>query len=98
MAISTTDKKVRRRTTVDTIFDKGKHRRIIITVGGGKDPDIVRFRLEGLRDTTDGLSIKELFWTDFKRTTTRRWEKTNEERKALGKRRLKRPVFLKSRS
>lgn len=97
MAISTTDKPVRRRTTVDTIFDKGKHRRIIIMVGGGKDPDIVRFRLDGLRDVTDGVSLKELFWLDFKRTTMRRWETENEKRKADGKRRLKRPTFLKSR-
>jgi hypothetical protein len=91
--VTNTDRAVKRRTCTDTIFEKGKHRRIIIEVGGGRDPDLVRFRLEGMRDRTDGLSIKELFWTDFKRTATRRWEKKNEERKANGKRRLKKLKF-----
>lgn len=91
--MTNTDRPVKRRTTTDTIFDKGKNRRIIVEVGGGRDPDLVRFRLEGMRDRTDGLSIKELFWIDFKRTCLRRWEKKNEERKSLGKRRLKKPKF-----
>lgn len=88
-----TNKVVIRCTHTDTVFDKGKHRRIIVELGGGKDPDLVRFRLEGLRDRTDGLSIKSIFWTDFKRTTTRRWMEANEKRKAEGRRRLKKPKF-----
>lgn len=91
--MTNTEKVVIRRTTADTIFDRGKHRRIIVAVGGGKDPDLIRFRLEGLRDQTDGLSLKELFWLDFKRTVTRRWEEANAKRKAEGRRRLKKPKF-----
>jgi hypothetical protein len=91
--VTNTDRAVKRRTCTDTIFEKGKHRRIIIEVGGGKDPDLVRFRLQGMRDGTDGISIKELFWMDFKRTAIRRWEEKNARRKAEGTRLLKKPKF-----
>lgn len=91
--MTSTEKVVIRRSTADSVFDRGKNRRIIVALGGGKDPDLIRFRLEGLRDQTDGISLRELFWTDFKRTTTRRWMEANEKRKAEGRRRLKKPKF-----
>lgn len=91
--MTSTEKQVIRRTTSDTVFEQGKHRRIVVVLGGGKDPDLIRFRLEGKRNITDGLVLRELFWTDTKRTVQRRWEKTNAERKMLGKRRLKKPKF-----
>lgn len=93
--MTSTNRPVKRRTCAEVVFEKGKRRRIIIEVGGERNPDVVRFRLEGLRDRTDGIAIAELFWMDFKRTVTRRWEKKNAERKALGKRRLKKPVFAR---
>lgn len=92
MAISGTDKRVTRRTVNDKIFEKGKHKRVIIQVGGGKDPDLVRFRLEGSPRWTNGLSITALFWQDLKRTSLKNWEAENSKRKAAGKRLLRRPT------
>ncbi len=82
---------MRRRTCVDTVFERGKHRRIVIEVGGGKDPDLVRFRMEGTQRWTNGLSIKALFWQDFKKTVYSTWAAENEKRKTAGKRLLRRP-------
>lgn len=92
--MTNTDRRVIRRTCNDTVFSQGKHRRIIAIVGGGKDPDLIRFRLEGTRLVTDGLTIQSLFWQDMNKTVTRQWHEKNARRQALGKRKLKKPKLL----
>ena len=90
-SITSTEKCIRRRTVLATIFSKSKHRRIILIIGGGKDPDRIRFKLEGLPGMTNGLDLKELFHKDMDRTVIANWTKRNEQRAALGKRKLPRP-------
>lgn len=85
-----TNKPVQRRTCVDTVFDR-KSRRIVIKVGDIRDPDTVRFRLEGSPKWTNGITIKELFWTAYRRTLMSNWTNENKKRKEQGKRLLKRP-------
>jgi hypothetical protein len=88
-----TSKPVTRRTRTDTVFDKGKQRRVIIRVGRG---DVVSFRLEGLQFWTDPVEIRNLFWPAMYRTANRIWHEKNEKRKQAGQRPLKKPKCLKS--
>jgi len=83
-----TSKPVVRRTRTDTVFEKGKHRRIVARLGEG---DVVSFRLEGTRFWTDPLELKSLFWKAITSTVNRLLHEKNEKRRLEGKRPLKKP-------
>ena len=85
-----TSKPVIRRTRLDTIFEKGKHRRIVARLGEGDD---VSFRLEGMKDWSDPLELKALCWRAIHLTANRKWSERNAKRKELGLRALKKPKF-----
>ncbi len=85
-------KAVKRITHEETVFEKGKNRRIIAKLGSG---DCISFRLLGTRFWTDPLSVKDLYWNALKRTVSRTWKEENDKRKAVGRRLKKRPTILR---
>ena len=87
-----TTKPVQRVSHSDTIYDRGKRRKIVVRIGPG---DVVSFRLIGLRDGfTDGLALKELYVRAVNRTVTRKYLERCKSAEAAGKKKPKKPVML----
>lgn len=81
-----TSRRTIRRSKTATVFETGKHRRIIAGLGPG---DYVSFRLEGTKRWTDPLSLVNLFHMALRATVNRTIADENKQRKAQGRRLLK---------